>query len=280
MKMDTVTVNKAWDAYDIQVNEQDISKSTCTVYYIVQNAASESEAINAVRDDVSQEMTIPGTTSTLPLQSISVSERLTENDWKVEVNYASAEKSGSSGGSGSGSSSNESTYNFDISAGTKKIIYPVSHKKTYPADAEAPSAGINDGEGTEIIMPVGHFSETHYMSNAKCTAAYRKKVTKMVGKINSSAFKGYAAGEVLFMGASGSKTGNDKWQVTFNFSVNSAQSNLTIGNITGVSKDAWDIIWAQYTEEENSDKTEIVKKVKAVHVEQVYESANFGELGL
>ena len=45
-------------------------------------------------------------------------------------------------------------------------------------------------------------------------------------------------------------------------------------------KDPWDLLWCQYSEEESADRSQIVKKVKAVHVEQVYEEDDFGKLGI
>ena len=58
-------------------------------------------------------------------------------------------------------------------------------------------------EGVDITVPVYQFSETHYFSDAQVTGAYKGAIFSCTGKTNAGAFKGFAPGEVLFLGASG-----------------------------------------------------------------------------
>lgn len=268
-----IEVKQAWEAGNFQFNEQDDDDSSYSVYYIVSGCSDETAALDAV---VSQ---APESLRGAPRQSINISERLTDDDWKVEVTYAES-KSGSGSGGGETGTTNESTYNFEITTANKKMVFPVKHRRTYPSKADAPTCGINDGEGVDVIMPVGHFSETHYMSPTRCTNSYRRTLTGLVGKINRGTFRGFGEGEVLFLGATGSRTGNEMYQITYNFAVGQDETGIEIGDITGIRKGAWDIIWCQYTEQENSARDEVVRKVKAVHVEQVYRYDDFGKLGI
>ncbi len=273
--MSELQIQQAWEGVDYTKNEQDSAQSTATFYYVVSGSVNENEVIEYARANTPAVLTEEY--DGLPRQTISISERLTEDDWKVEVAYADSGNSGDYGGSGDEA---EPSYNFEISAGSKKMVYALKHVKTYPSSAEAPQAGINNGEGVDIIIPVGKFSETHFMSKSKVSASYKRKITELVGKINSGGFKGYNKGQVLFMGASGSRTGKEKWQITFNFAVATKQTGITIGGISGISKEPWDILWCEYEEDKNKDGSEIIKKVKAVHAEQVYEYGNFGSLGI
>lgn len=272
--MAEITVEQAWDAVDYTRNEQDSAQSSATFIFIARGSKNEDEIIAAVRDFAPE--ILDEKYEKLPRQSIAISERLTEDDWKVSVVYADSGKDGQY----EDSEKQEPQYNFEISAGTKKMVYAIKHVKTYPSSAPAPKAGINDGEGVEIIYPVSRFSETHFMTKAKVSASYKRKVAELVGKINNASFKGYSKGQVLFMGCTGSRTGREKWQITFNFAVSTKQTGISIGDISGISKDPWDVIWCQYEEGENNDHTETIKKVKAVHVEQVYEEGSFGVLGI
>ena len=62
-------------------------------------------------------------------------------------------------------------------------------------------------EGVDIAIPVYNFSETHYKSAASVSTSYRLALFRVTGTVNSSSFRGFAAGEVLFLGASGSRRG-------------------------------------------------------------------------
>lgn len=272
--MADITVEQAWDAVDYTRNEQDSAQSSATFVFIARGSKNEDEIIAAVRDFAPE--ILGAEYENLPRQSIAISERLTEDDWKVSVVYADSGRNGQYDDSGE----QEPQYNFEISAGTKKTVYAIKHVKTYPSSAQVPKAGINDGEGVEIIYPVSRFSETHFMTSEKVSTSYRRKVAELVGKINNASFKGYSKGQVLFMGCTGSRTGREKWQITFSFAVSHKQTGISIGDISGISKDPWDVIWCQYEEGENNNRTETIKKVKAVHVEQVYEEGNFGTLGI
>ena len=146
------------------------------------------------------------------------------------------------------------------------------------------SQGINDGEGADIVCPVCTISETHWFRPSKITTAWKKKVATMVGCINGSAFWGFSAGELLFTGCSGTRTGDsskDKWQVTFRFGVQANQS-VKIGSLGTISKRGWDLLWARYKEEikESGGKKIVLRVPKAAYAEQVYEEANFKSLGI
>lgn len=265
-----IEVKQAWDAVDIDCNEQDPEKSTYTVYYIVSGSEVEGDIVANVQSET------PDKYNGIPRQAILITERLTTEDWKVEVRYSN----NSSGDASVVDDPEQSSYDFDISATTKKIIIPIKHKRTFPNTASAPMAGINDGEGIDIIMPCHRFSETHFLSDSKCNGLFKKRVGELVGTINKKAFKSYPQHHVLFLGAMGSRIGNNKWQVTFKFAVAYPEKEITIGNISGIEKDPWDVIWCQYTEGVSDNQKEIIRKVKAVHVDQVYKISDFGILGI
>lgn len=270
--MDEITVKQSWDAVDCDFNEKSPLKSTYTIYYIVSGSEDENAIIEAVKTDEA----VPEEYNGVPRQTITISDRLTVDDWKVEVNYSRGDNNSSFG-----DDDDEPTFEFDISTTIKKIVFPVAHKGTYPSTASIPKAGINDGEGVDIIMPCHRFSETHIMSNTQCSSyTYRRTVAMLTGTINNNAFRNYPKGHVLFLGASGSRVGDEDWQITFKFAAAFPEENITIGDISGIRKDPWDVIWCQYTENESEDKSEIIRKVKAVHVDQVYKFANWGPLNL
>jgi hypothetical protein len=133
-------------------------------------------------------------------------------------------------------------------------------------------------DGTDITIPVFNFKETHYIPAALITPAYKVILFQLTGKVNAYPFKGFAPGEVLFLGASGSQRGTEDWEITFSFAASPNVTNLKVGDITGIDKKGWEYLWVRYAEAEDADV--LVKQPAAAYVEQVYEYGNFALLGI
>ncbi len=112
------------------------------------------------------------------------------------------------------------------------------------------------------------------------TAAYRQMLFVMSWTVNSIAWRGFAIGEVLFEGASGSKRNQDDWELTFKFAASPNAGGLAIGDITGIVKRGWDYLWVRYADQVDSSAEALVKRPLAVYVEQVYKYTDFTNLGL
>ena len=180
----------------------------------------------------------------------------------------------------------ESSFSFDTSGGTQHITQSLATVHRYAASGTAPDFGGAVGvthdnvEGVDITVPVYSFSETHYLDAAVVTPAYKGTLFNLTGKVNSASFKGLAAGECLFIGASGSKRGADDWEITYRFAGSPNRSGLVVGPITGISKKGWEYMWVRYADSEDAAAKAIVKKPVAVYIERVYEEGNFAALGI
>ena len=176
----------------------------------------------------------------------------------------------------------ESTYRFSTGGGSQHITASRGTTK-YPA-ATAPdyknAIGVTkDGvEGVDILVPKFEWSETHTIAAASVTTAYITIIRKLTGKTNNAAWQGYAAGEVLFLGAEGSKRGDGDWDITFNFAAGENVTGITVGGITGIDKKAWEYIWIRFKDVEDTAKKMIVKQAEAVYVEKVYEEGDLSTL--
>jgi len=135
-------------------------------------------------------------------------------------------------------------------------------------------------EGVDITVPVYHFAETHYLDDAVVTPAYRGTLFGLTGKVNNASFKGLAAGECLFLGASGSKRGEDDWEISFRFAGSPNRTDIQVGPITVASKKGWEYLWARYADEEDAGSSTLVKRPIAAYVEKVYENGDFSALGI
>jgi len=179
----------------------------------------------------------------------------------------------------------ESVFSFDTGGGTQHITQSLSTVGMYvPAGGTARdykgAIGYANGtvNGCDITVPVFNWSETHYLSDATVDSAYIATVYSLTGKVNDATFKGFAAGEVLFLGASGSKRGSDDWEITFRFAASPNISNRTIGDITGINKGGWEYLWVIYADLPGPDGP--VKYPRQVNVERVYEYGDFSLLGI
>lgn len=181
----------------------------------------------------------------------------------------------------------DSSYQFDTTGGTLHITQSLQTMARYaPPGKTAPNyfgaIGVSGDnvEGVDITIPVNSFSETHYLPVSFVTEAYKTTVEYLTGTVNAMPFRGKAAGEVLFLGASGSQRGQEDWEITFKFSVSRNRTGITIGDITGIAKMGWDYLWVKYEDAEDAAAGALIKKPVAVYVEKVYPDGDFTLLGI
>jgi len=183
----------------------------------------------------------------------------------------------------------DSSFSFDTGGGTQHITQSLSTVHRYAASGTAPdfkgAIGVthDNVEGVDITVPVYNFSETHYLSAATVTTAYKGTLFQLTGKVNSGSFRGLAAGECLFLGASGSRRGtgpDDDWEITFRFAGSPNRTGITVGPISGIAKKGWEYLWVRYADAEDTGSNTLVKQPIAAYVEKVYEDGNFAALGI
>jgi hypothetical protein len=182
---------------------------------------------------------------------------------------------------------NADEYTFDTGGGTTKITQSINTINRYPRPGfTAPdylgAIGVTDDgvEGVDIHSPQFEFSETHKLSDTFVLAGYKTLVFGLTGTVNNASFKGLAAGECLFLGASGSKRGDEMWQVTYRFAGSQNATGLTIGDITGIAKKGWEYLWVSYDDYKDPGSISFVKRPKCVSIEQVYRYTDFSTLGI
>lgn len=198
--------------------------------------------------------------------------------WLGTVRYGSKENTRPETG--------ESSFSFDTGGGTQHITQSLETVASYRAGGTAPDFGgaigvsVENVEGVDITVPVYSFSETHFLPESQVTNPYKGVIFALTGKVNSTAFRGFAAGECLFLGAAGSRRGEEDWELTFRFSASPNRTGLTVGEITGISKKGWEYMWVRYKDALDNIAKTIVKKPMAVYIEKVYEEGDFSGLGI
>ncbi len=180
----------------------------------------------------------------------------------------------------------DSIYSFDTGGGTQHITQSIFTRAGYSvagnlADFKGAIGVTHDSvEGVDITTPVYNFFETHYIPNSSVTEAYRYKLFLLTGKTNDANFRGMAAGEVLFLGASGSKRSAGDWEIAFRFAASPNRLNITVGGITDISKKGWEYMWVRYVDSEDAGSKTLIKVPQFVYIEVVYEDGNFPDLGI
>lgn len=143
--------------------------------------------------------------------------------------------------------------------------------------------------GVDIVIPALTWTETYDVPTAYVTANYIKTLGKLTGTVNDASFRTFAAGEVLFVGASGSQEwdeqkGDGPWSLSYKF-VQSSNAGpgqtlpaIAVGDITDIAKKGHEYLWVRY--EPAVDGNDLLKRPKYVYVNGVYRSADFSQLGI
>ena len=185
---------------------------------------------------------------------------------------------------------------FDTSGGqehiTQAIAGKVSEKGKTPNLTDGDKVIGFDGQnvnGVDIIVPQLSWQENYEVPSSYVKAEYIKKVSQASGTTNNGEFRGFKAGEVLFLGCSGSQDwdkdkGDGPWALSYKFAVspNAGQGQtlpaLTIGEIEYIEKKGHEYLNTYYEDDVRDNK--IWKVPKIVWVHQVYRESNFADLGI
>jgi hypothetical protein len=237
----------------------------------------------------------PGTNVQLTAESYSVS-YLGDDAWQVQVSYA---KDGAD--DDNQQDPLKRSRSFDTSGGTQHITQAkggtvtttgsttttTSTETKFPPSAPSMDSAIGvDGDsvaGVDVVVPQLTWTETYDVPSTYVTNDYIKTVAALTGTVNNAAFRSFAAGEVLFLGASGShewdeEKGDGPWSLSYKFVASSNVTNETIGPVTGITKRGHDYLWIRY-EDSVTDNT-LLKKPKFVYVNKVYRDGSFSGLGI
>ena len=266
--------------------------------YLIQGTASEADAMAAVLaaapatyDFDSGSGSGSGSVS-LPrqppeLEPIHVDESGGVGMWEARVRYQDNGR-----GSSPPPQDDENTFSFDTTGGTQKITQSLNTVASYSAGGSGSTAPDFKGaigfdgekvEGCDITVPVFKFGETHWKAPSFVDQAYKIKVMEVTGQVNGAAFRGFSAGEVLFLGVSGARRGrssDDLWELTYHFAASKNRTGLTVGPITGIAKKGWEYLWVLYEDGVDATAKSRVRTPIGAYVEQVYRAGDFSWLDI
>lgn len=251
--------------------------------------------INARAGDSLLYWEYPGTDVKLWVENYSVA-YLGDKCWQVTLHY---EKKGAD--DDESPDPLKRSRSFETVGGTQHITQGISSidylggEKSYANGGNAPfqfgAIGVDDDRvnGVDIAVPALKWTEQYDIPSSYVTSAYIRTVARISATLNNAAFRGFAKGEVLFLGATGShewdsERGDGPWNITYSFvaSPNAGEGQtlpaLTVGQITNIVKGGHDYMWVRY--EPSTDGFRKISRPKFVYVNKVYRDEDFGQLGI
>lgn len=181
---------------------------------------------------------------------------------------------------------------FETGGATQHITQGLAENRygtNAPNQQGAIAVSSDSVNGVDIVVPQLNWTETYDVPHRYVTTDYVKTLHRLTGTVNDDTFRGFAAGEVLFLGGSGSQQwdedkGDGPWSLSYKFAASpnaGAQQGtpaLTIGSISGIEKKGHEYLWILYENDVNEDT--LIKKPQAVYVNQVYRETDFADLGI
>ena len=163
---------------------------------------------------------------------------------------------------------------FDTTGGTLNLKASKQTVASYPEGAPNHGGAIGvksnkEVEGADIVIPALKIS-VHFKHPAGIISIPRiKQLARWTGNVNSDTFLTFAAGEILFLGCSGSEGTDSPTEIGYQFACSENLQNTVIGGITVAQKDGWDVAWIQFKDDVDAGKP--IKPPAFIHVERVYE---------
>jgi len=233
--------------------------------YVVRNTENEAEVRSLVA------ATTPASYEDLDLTSIST-EPQGGGVWYATARYSLVDNAGD--------------YEFDTSGGTQRLATSLATLQrvalpgySAPDYQGAINVAEDRVEGVDITVPVFNFSESKSIAAANVTTPFKYNLFQLTGRVNNGTFKGFAKGEVLFLGATGTKRGRERWAITYKFAASPNVINQPLGSGgLSVTKEGWEHLWVRFEEEIHSHR--LIKIPVAYYIERVYPYGNLADLGI
>jgi len=264
----TTTIAQDWNGAQLVESES----STIESEYIITGTDDEFVAQNDL--DLWSATYVSG----LIKKEVAITERLGDEAWRGSVKWGRFEPK----------EVGDSSFSFDTGGGQghKSNSITTLSRTAAPGIPAAPdfngAIGVTDSavDGVDVTIPAYNFEETHFFAASSITSAYKATIFGLTGAVNNAAFKGFAQGEVLFKGASGSMKDWETWEITYKFTASPNASSFSVGPITVPLKRGHEYLWVRYREVEDSTAGHLARRPIAAYVEQVYELGNMSLLGI
>lgn len=206
--------------------------------------------------------------------------------WAVEASYIDPQKQQEKERPDTGSL----VASWDTTGGTQHITASLETlaSTAYSASYDAPdfkkaievtTSGVN---GTDVTVPILQLEYEYTFPNASVTDAYIRKLRDLTGTTNDAIWRGWAIGDLLFLGSNGRQSSKGDITARFIFAAGKkiTLSAADINMVDDLEKGAHDHLWYYFKTFQDTSAEEIVARPAAAYVERLYEKSTFTELGI
>lgn len=177
---------------------------------------------------------------------------------------------------------------WDTTGGTtvRRTHAPLIYTYAGPAAAVgSPNNGdainvTDDGvEGIEVEVGSGIFTIETVITSAQATTSYGRRLLSWSKRYtNNAEWRGFAAGEVRFLGGRMTERADGYWDLVRTFEVAENVTGQSFAGVTGIDKKGHEYVWAQIVRVEDTTNKAVVPATIAVYVHEVYPGRDFGLL--
>jgi len=173
-----------------------------------------------------------------------------------------------------------STFRFDTTGATITIKAAKQHVASYPSGGSANphkgSIGVTkDGkvEGADIVIPALKLIYTFKHPAGVINENHARALAGVTGMTNALPFRGFAAGELLYLGSTGEDGTETEASVDYVLVASKNVSDLQVGDIMGIVKGGHHLLWIEFKNEVDGGKPAV--QPERVHIERVYDPVDF-----
>ena len=201
--------------------------------------------------------------------------------WEIDVPYGAIDQCTDIG---------TVSISYETSGGSAHMTLAKQHIASYgPTESDTPpdhGGALNVTEqgvqGVDVVTAEFSWTETWTLPIAYASFPVAMINKACTGKINAYTFRGFGPKQVRLDGVTMTASTKDPTQATgvYKFVQSDDSTDAVPLFRSGIVKAGWDFLWAEYAKQEDDAAKALVQKAIAVHIDRVYDLADFSILGI
>lgn len=178
-------------------------------------------------------------------------------------------------------------FSFSFALSSEKVVKPIGSQSVYKRTSDSgttPTIQLigdqGDGKppaGVDLLVPEISFSEKRYLRWSYWTESVRNDFLRMIGKVSSTPFRSFDAGEVLCAGISGAGRGRDDVELQFSYRVRQ-NTTISVSGFSSFDKLGWQYLWPRHYLKTQGTEKIVTQEIQYLCLADVFEEASFTSL--
>ena len=172
-------------------------------------------------------------------------------------------------------------FSFDTTGGSVHITASKETVGKFPASPTPPDfkqlIGVHEDQvdGVDRVIPALKMSYSFKHPLGVMSEAKARYLSSITGMVNSTLWHGFQAGEILFLGATGSDGTDAEAEVTYQVVGSANVDDLSFGDIANIVKKGHDYAWIAWKDAvDPGPPKRPVKQPEFVYVERLYDTVD------